>query len=41
VLYEWKSIEATVRIRMKAESGGLTPKLENISELLIPGNMNR
>ena len=29
VLYGWRSLEATVRIRLKPEAGGLNPKLEN------------
>ena len=41
VLYGWRSLEATVRIRLKARGEGLTPKLENIRELLIPVNINR
>ena len=41
VLYGWRSLEATVRIRLKARDRGLNPKLENTRELLIPGNINR
>ena len=37
----WRRLEAAVRIRLKARRGGLTPKLENIRELMIPENINR
>ena len=39
VLYGWRSLAATVRIR-KPEAGGLNPKLENTRELLTLGTIN-
>ena len=41
VLYGWRSLEATVSIRLNARGEGLTPKLENVREFLIPVNINR
>ena len=38
MLYRWRSLEATVKIR---EAGGLSPNLENTRELLTPGNINQ
>jgi len=41
VLYGWRSLEATVRIRWKPEAGGLNPKPENTRTLLTPVNINQ
>ena len=40
VLYSWRNIEATVRIRLKTRSRSLSPNPENTRELLTPGNIN-
>jgi len=40
VCYGWRSLEATVRIRLKTEARGLNPKLENTRKILNPGNIN-
>ena len=41
VLYRWRSLETTVKIRLKPEAGGLSPNPENTRELLTPGNINQ
>ena len=41
VLYRWRSLEATVKIRLKTRSRRLSPNPENTRELLTPGNINR
>ena len=41
VLYGWRNLEATVRIRLKARGRRLKSKLENIRELLIPEKIKR
>ena len=41
VLYGWRSLEATLRIRLKPEAGGLNPELENTRKRLTSGNINQ
>ena len=41
VLYGWRSLEVTVREGLKARGMRLNSKIENIRELMIPGNINR
>jgi hypothetical protein len=41
VLYRWRSLEITVKIRLKTRSRRLNPKLENTRKLLTPGNINQ
>ena len=40
VLYGWRHLEATGRMRLKTRGKGLSPKPENTGELLNPGNIN-
>ena len=41
VLYRWRNLEAIVKIKLKTDTGGLSPKPENISELLNSGNIKQ
>ena len=40
VLYGWRSLEANVRIRLKARDRRVNPKLRNTRKLLNPENIN-
>ena len=41
VLYRWRSLEATVKIRLKTRSRRLKSNPENTREIVTPGNINR
>ena len=40
VLYSWRSLETTGRIKLKPEAGDLSPKPENTRKLLTTGNIS-